>query len=371
MQELSTTPKHILIANKFRDLLASGAIHPGEQLMPDTELAKQYGVNKKTVANGMAILSKEGLLERAPGRGTIVLRNEILQPRRNAVGLIMLSQGHLFKSLSQKINEALVKRKLYPVLINNDIFHTALSSGDKSLLVSLLENIINDNPFGLIVDGDEMIPFDFLESNLRRSGSLVFVLHYQREKLMEKARYVLIDHEAGGRELAKYLVANAHRRITFFPGAEQTKVGYVGSPQQQIMRGMKKVCLEAGVEFIDEVPTRLMAGEDIDSVIRECFKDPRKAPPTAAGCTYDFLAYDKIMPRLCAQGINIPDDVSIVGFYNTPWAEKAQPRLTSFDIQESTIAYVAMEMLLNETHKLKVLITPTIVERESVAPYNG
>jgi len=69
---VSNTPKHIQIADIVREQILSGDFSPGTRLCSDAELAVQYNIHRHTVAEGLKILAEEGLLERAPRRGSIV-----------------------------------------------------------------------------------------------------------------------------------------------------------------------------------------------------------------------------------------------------------------------------------------------------------
>jgi DNA-binding transcriptional regulator YhcF (GntR family) len=69
---LDYKPKHIMISDIFRSKIEEGVYSPGDKLFSDDEIARHYKIGRHTVAAGLNILAKEGLLERAPRRGTIV-----------------------------------------------------------------------------------------------------------------------------------------------------------------------------------------------------------------------------------------------------------------------------------------------------------
>lgn len=69
---ISSTAKHIQIANIVREQILNGDFVPGARLCSDEELAGMYHVHRHTVAEGLKILVGEGLLERAPRRGSVV-----------------------------------------------------------------------------------------------------------------------------------------------------------------------------------------------------------------------------------------------------------------------------------------------------------
>ena len=72
MSLLSEKPKYIEIAELFRSRIHSGELRFGDKILPSSKLAKRYNLDQRTVSAGLNLLVKEGLLERKPGRGTIV-----------------------------------------------------------------------------------------------------------------------------------------------------------------------------------------------------------------------------------------------------------------------------------------------------------
>jgi DNA-binding LacI/PurR family transcriptional regulator len=366
MNDLGFAPKHMLIADKIRESIVSGKLAVGSRLMPDTELANLYKVNKKTVANGMAGLVAEGLISRSPGRGSIVIKQNITaRTTRNAVGLLMLSQGDVYGNIAEVIVESLIKRGLYPVLINNTIFSNAISATSSRRLYTLIESILMDEPSGLIIDGDESVPFTLLERNIGRCKNIVFINRYQALKRIAGAKYVLTDYEEGGRIMARHLIEMGHQRITFFLNKESTNVGYTGSVQQQILSGIKEVCSAEKVEFNNQIPERLMAGETLDNVCAGFMTGKQR--PTGAGAISDSAIFHHISPALTKIGFSIPEDISMVGFFNTPWSEKFTPPLTTVSINETAMAKLAVQMLTDEINEKEIKLKPELVERNSVA----
>ena len=360
MTNIGFAPKHILIADKIKQLILSKHFKVGEKLRPDTQIAHEYGVNKKTVANGMAILVEHGLIARAPGRGTVILRNSELNKQKQSgmVGLIMFSKGHIWQDLSHNITTTLLSRNLYPIFINEDILHPY----NKSMIEVFMEKLLNDNIYGMIIDGDEEIPFDFFKRNFKRIKKLVFIDHYQHAKKIDHANYVLVDYEEGGRHLARYFIKKGFRNITFFPNKELSKIGYIGSPQQQIMKGIKEICTDNEINFIDEIPRLLMENGDISKACKMLKK--MNCSNIAAGISFDYYAVNTVIPALKSAGIQIPEDISLSGFFNTPWAE--EQGLTSLSVKEKSLAQKAVELLLGGKKEKEIAIIPKVVERNSV-----
>ena len=72
-------------------------------------------------------------------------------------------------------------------------------------------------------------------------------------------------------------------------------------------------------------------------------------------------------------GLNVPEDLSIISFDNTPLVHFTQPPLTAIDQPISATASKAVELIIaaqkgEEKPKKLTIISAEIVERGSVAP---
>jgi len=63
-----------LILRQLRDLIASGALEPGDRLPAERELAVQFGVGRSHVREALRRLEFYGILETHPQSGTVVAR---------------------------------------------------------------------------------------------------------------------------------------------------------------------------------------------------------------------------------------------------------------------------------------------------------
>lgn len=68
----SGVPLYYQLETLLREQIASGTYRPGDQLPPESDLARRYGVSRMTVRQAMAGLQEAGLIRRRPGRGTFV-----------------------------------------------------------------------------------------------------------------------------------------------------------------------------------------------------------------------------------------------------------------------------------------------------------
>ncbi len=367
MSELGFVPKHLLVADKIRAEIVSGKLRVGDRLKPDTELAQQYEINKQTVANGMAELVKEGLISRAPRRGSLVISNTPGPGKRgNMVGVLTRSTGHMYQDMARAMSRGLVKHGLYPVWINEQLFLDASNEPDNQEILKLLERLIADHPFGLIIDADRFMPFNEIQKNLAKTGRLVFVYHYLHEERLPGA-YVLVDLEKVGKLIASHLAKNGHRRLSYLTAPQEKRRPYFETPHEIICRTMQKYCNDNKLEFIAEIPERCFKGEPIEAILSD-FRQ-RNLMPTGFGVHSDSFAVNAVMPALAKLKLRMPEDISLVGMGDTPWCQETTPPLTSISLQPQEMGEMAVAQLFtsgNTEHRIK----PELIIRKSVKNYN-
>jgi GntR family transcriptional repressor for pyruvate dehydrogenase complex len=76
---------------QIRDLIFRGQLKPGEQLMPERELAQALGVSRPTVREAIKQLVTMGLLEHRQGQGTYV---RSISDQRELNPLAAMIEGH-------------------------------------------------------------------------------------------------------------------------------------------------------------------------------------------------------------------------------------------------------------------------------------
>jgi GntR family transcriptional regulator len=68
----SSTPLHLQLAERLRQLIITGEYQPGDRLSPEKELVDRFGLSRVTVRNGLALLEREGWILKRQGLGTFV-----------------------------------------------------------------------------------------------------------------------------------------------------------------------------------------------------------------------------------------------------------------------------------------------------------
>ena len=88
---ISTTdgvPIFVQIVNQIKYLVASGRLHPGEELLPIRVLAEQLLINPNTVARAYRELEAAGVVEKRSTAGTYVSDQGFPMARRERVKIL-------------------------------------------------------------------------------------------------------------------------------------------------------------------------------------------------------------------------------------------------------------------------------------------
>ena len=71
------SPRYVQIRESLRAEIAQGTFKPGQRLLPEDELASQYGVSRMTVRQALTDLIDAGIVYRRHGVGTFVSQTHI------------------------------------------------------------------------------------------------------------------------------------------------------------------------------------------------------------------------------------------------------------------------------------------------------
>lgn len=179
---------------------------------------------------------------------------------------------------------------------------------------------------------------------------------------------VIVDNLEGGYIASKYLLDLGHRNIGFIGGSEES---YATIERK---KGFEQAMEEKGVKvnsnhvFLDEFKIENGYKHSLQML-------SKKERPTAIFAANDAIAVG-IYRAARKLGLEIPDDLSVVGFDNSEYATIVYPELTTVHTPVYEIGERAMEMIIKETRnketaKETVVFRPTLIERESAAAYQG
>jgi DNA-binding LacI/PurR family transcriptional regulator len=177
-----------------------------------------------------------------------------------------------------------------------------------------------------------------------------------------------VDNGAGIGKLMDHLIALGHRRIAFIGGifVEGRLIGDIGERRTAFLERAAAAGLETPDGYIRDAPNTLSGGA---GALRELMALPK--PPTAVVASTDVLAIGALHTA-CVMGLDVPGDVSVVGFDDLPMAEYATPSLTTIRMPTAEMAAAGVKAAIAEDEgedatTLQIL-EPQIVVRESSGP---
>ena len=191
---------------------------------------------------------------------------------------------------------------------------------------------------------------------------LLYVIIGKPSDLASQTICVDNDNLLASREATDYLYSLGHRRIGFLGG----KIEYMHSSDRR--DGYQLSLL---LHNLPASNTCCIEMEDMHSGNTQQLMQLLQAPdrPTAFVVSDDMLAL--ALERVCSHiGLSIPEDVSIIAFNNSLYAQLASPQLTAVDINSYSLGREAANQILNHTENpnltaTKIIIPHTIVERGS------
>jgi LacI family transcriptional regulator len=154
---------------------------------------------------------------------------------------------------------------------------------------------------------------------------------------------VRIDDEVAGYEISRHLLDLGHRRFGFIRGI----IGHVSADERY--SGFRRALAEAGLGDEAFVAARgnftFRSGVELTPGL---LSDP--LDPSAIICANDDMAVGAMFSAH-KMGLAIPQDISIVGFDDTPVSEIVWPPLTTVNQPLKTIGYRAASLLVDRiTH---------------------
>lgn len=179
----------------------------------------------------------------------------------------------------------------------------------------------------------------------------------------ETMNYISIDSSAAIYEMTNYLIKEGHKKIAFVSDFENRT-----SVENEKISGYMKAIEDNELDY-----SRIfVAGSGKHNKAYELGKTIAKETVdfTAAVCSSDEIAIG-IMNSFTDNGINVPDDVSIVGFGNIREGKFVRPELTTIGEPYYDVGAVGMRMLIktikgDKTQKRAMELPFTIEKRNSV-----
>ena len=324
------------------------------------DIAVAVGVTSTTVANALK------------GRGNVSesTRMRILQCAQE----LGYRPNELARSLAQGKTFTLgfllptIANPFYPE-VAEAIERTASEQGYQMLLCNSyydfargrqhLERLVNRWVDGVIVMGSSMDPADIMTQFQR--GFPIVLCDWQENEAAIQIPQVSLDFRLAGTLAAQHLISLGHKRMAII----------FDQPQQTLrFEGFHSALLEAGLTL---PPSMIQPGHStLESgyiAAQRLIDAPER--PTAIFATTDWMALGA-MQAVQNAGLQVPQDISIIGLDDIVVSAHIRPQLTTIAIPKAQLALEATKLLfrlMNGTPNplLAHLIKPSLIIRQSTA----
>lgn len=177
---------------------------------------------------------------------------------------------------------------------------------------------------------------------------------------------IRVDYLHGLRQAVQHLAALRHTRIAFISGPLMLKSA--SARQQAFIQSMEEIGLPPNRELFVEGNHTLEGGmEAMERILRF----PNR--PTAVVCSNDMTAIG-VMKKCHEQGLNIPRELSVIGFDDIRFSQFVIPSLTTVQMSQAEIARLAFNALYNEVQRktssaggAEYVLSTNLVLRDSTA----
>jgi LacI family transcriptional regulator len=222
-------------------------------------------------------------------------------------------------------------------------------------------NPLNSNNVGGIIFADIIENRKQVEAALA-VGTPCLVINNKVTDL--EVNYIAVDNVLGGEIAADYLVSLGHKRIATVTGNLTTQSGL------HRYQGFKKIIEKNNLELPKEYVYEGDYSRRCARTATEQFLGLEKRP-TAIFAASDDMALE-IMAALFEKGLNVPEDISLIGFDDNPACLYSSVALTTikqplFQMAEEAVRVVNGIMHGKPDTAKKSLLTPELIVRESCA----
>ncbi len=150
---------------------------------------------------------------------------------------------------------------------------------------------------------------------------------------------VSINNELGTHQAIEYLVQQGHTSIGYLHSKD-----YINSFDER-EHGYKNAMLRFGVKLKDEYVYMVHQAEESCFLDMNALLDSGVSLPTAFVCDDDTIAIGALR-AFQAHGMNVPEDISIIGFNDRPNASLTKPALTSINVPRYSFGKAAVNAIV-------------------------
>jgi DNA-binding LacI/PurR family transcriptional regulator len=357
--------QYVQVADQLRRQIEKGILKPGDRLPSVREMSRRYGVNVSTTVKAHALLEEEKLILRS-NRSGVFVADPRKKPRTGLIGFCGVSFTQTeFSAFWTRVLEGAErearKHEAEIVLLKED------SAFGWDRVDGVLANGMNTRiPAKHVPSGLPIVSL-FTASEIVGSAA-------QRAKVESSWSILRSDDYAGTRAATEYLLGLGHRRIAYIANSDCNITFYMHR-----LNGYRDALSQFGIKpdknWLRQLPglwwrlNYINAGRE--GMRQWLDTDWKDFDCTAVLAQNDDVAWG-IVDVLRESGLNVPGDISVIGFDGTEVAECCNPKLTTIEVPLAKMGEAAVELLQHkiagDAHEAEVVIPTQLHIRASTGP---
>lgn len=322
------------------------------------DIAREAGVSITTVSR--VLNNKEdGTSKETREKVLLVMKDLNYQPNKLARGLVTKRSNMLglivpnisnpyFPELCRGAEDEANLRNYSLIICNSD----DQSQKEENYLRLLQEQQVD----GILLSSKNRL--SQTSKDLLQSGRIPYILFDRGDEASNQSG-VFLDNEKGGYLAGKHLTDLGHTKIACLTGPTEIR------NSQQRLTGFQLALAEAGVEI---PPSFILVGDfQMETAYKIAKEFLQLNSVTAIFAGNDLMACG-VYRAAHELGIQIPGQLSIIGFDDIPLVTALIPKLTTIRQGTYEMGRKAIELLINELENKSsegVVFEPTLIVRES------
>lgn len=200
-------------------------------------------------------------------------------------------------------------------------------------------------------------------SFIQKSSVPVVLVNHEEPSF--RCSTVKLNNRAGAYEAVTHLLELGHRDIAYITGDEDLQHTHT-----ERIQGAMQACADMGVPFCKKY---VRSGRYTTEGGAQAAQELLSLPISALFCFNDMMAFGAFQ-KIRQMGLKVPEDISLVGFDDVPFAALLDVPLTTvkqpaYEIGRETVRVALGEIEDRLRSKQQIQFEPELVLRESTAPF--
>lgn len=325
------------------------------------DIAKKLNISLSTVSRAMrnapdvnadtkrAVMALSDELNYQPNKLALSLK----QKQTHNIGVIVPNLDYVLSTMVKGIDEVALEAG-YTVMVcqSNESFGREIVN-TRRLLDSLVDGFI-------ISVSSETKVFDHFKKIQEQQMPMVV---FDRVTPFLKAPSVRIDNEDGGFQATEHLIEQGYKRIAILAGPKNLGIS------NQRLEGYLKALKKYKIKPIDDLIIYCDFDQHYAYLATQELLSMKKRPD-AIFTISDRMAIGAML-AIKEKGLNMPNDIGLVGFNNEPVTSLVTPVISSVDQPAFELGKIAAKLFIetmhneNDMNHVEEVLKPKLIIRES------